>query len=194
MGWLYMRSCAPFGGPKEYLDDQFTYQTDAKASKVLMSRMVGGRVYYAACEQIDKSSGTREVFAIVCLVNRNIRAADGYTFGYKDMTEHYGPCEDECPVAILDLLTPTDHNLALEWRARCRAVNARRGGRRQLKDGDLLILGNALKFSDGHEGRRFRVVKVGRTLRFRSPETGGYYRLGKLDRLDWSIVPRAQAS
>ena len=194
MGWLYMRSCAPFAGPKLYLDDQFTYQTDAKASKVLMSRLVSGKAYYAACEQIDKSSGAREVFAIVCLVNLNPRATDGYTFGYKSMTEHCGPCEAECPVAILDLLTATDHKHATEWRARCRAFDAKRKGRPKPGDGDLLVLGSALKFTDGHEGRRFRVVKVGRTLRFRSPETGAYYQLGRLDRLDWSIVPRAQAS
>lgn len=193
MGWLYMRDCAPYSGPKAYLDNQFTYHNDAKTSTVLASRIVGNKVYYAACEQVDKLTGAKEVFAIVCLINCNPRAADGHTFGYKDMTEHMGPCEAECPEAILDELTPTEDAGALEWRARCRAFHAKRRARPKPADGDLLILGSPMKFTDGHEGRRFRVVKHGRRLLFRAPETGGYYRLGKLDRLDWSVVPRAKA-
>lgn len=194
MGWLYMRDCAPWSGPKTYLDDQFSYQAETKSSKVLASRIVGNKVYYAACEQINKASGEKEVFAIVCLIKYNPRAADGYAFGYKDMTEHWGCYEAECPELILDMLTPTTNPTALEWRNRCRSFHAKRRGRRKPSDGDMLVLRDALKFSDGHEGRRFRVVKMGRTLRYRSPETGTFYALGNLDKLEWSIIPRAQAS
>lgn len=192
MGWLYMRDCAPWSGPKAYLDNQFTYQTATKASMVLASQIVGNKVYYAACEQVDKVNDAREVFAIVCLINHNPRAADGHTFGYKSMTEHCGPCEAECPETILDEITPTDDERALDWRARCRAYHAKRKARPKPAEGDLLILAQPMRFIDGNTGRRFRVVKHGRRLLFRAPETGTFYRLGKLDQLEWSIVPRAK--
>jgi hypothetical protein len=90
-------------------------------SKVLRSELVGDRVYYAAVEQTISDTGAHEVFALICLVAYDPRDSEGYIFGYKDMTERMGPYESNCPVAILDLLTPTDRPYALQWRARCRA-------------------------------------------------------------------------
>ncbi len=58
-----------------------------------------------------------EVFALVCLVRRNPKSTDGHAFGYKDMSESMGPWEDGCPAKILDLLTPTTSEYALDWRA-----------------------------------------------------------------------------
>lgn len=126
MGWLYMQSLNGHGGPKEYLDAQFTYDRPHVLLKVLRSVLVDGRVYYAAVECSDREAGTRHVFAVVCLVNYNLRAADGYVFGYKDMDETMGPYEIGCPEDILDLLTPTDSAYAKDWRARCRAALAAR--------------------------------------------------------------------
>ena len=107
MGWLYMQSLGAFKTPRAYLDDQFTYEKDSTRSTVLRSALVKMRTYYAAVEQL-RPNQPREVFAVVCLVRYNPRDVEGYVFGYKDMTEHMGPCESECPAAILDLLTPTD--------------------------------------------------------------------------------------
>src|SRR3546814_944011 len=72
-------------------------------------------------------------FALVCLVRWNPRSRDGHQFGYKDMSENMGPCEADCPAAILELLSPTDHEYALDWRARCRANLVLRA--RKLSDG-----------------------------------------------------------
>lgn len=83
MGWLFMRDCGPFDGPRAYLDDQLTYVRDDHRLRVLRSALVGLRTYYAACERVT-SAGERTVFAVVCLVQYNRRAADGMTFGYKD--------------------------------------------------------------------------------------------------------------
>ena len=58
---------------------------------------------------------------------RSVRSAPKETehtrhnFALGIMTEGMGPYESNCPVAILDLLTPTDRPYALQWRARCRA-------------------------------------------------------------------------
>ena len=46
---------------------------------------------------------------------------EGYNFGYKEMSEDSGPGARRCPKRILDMLTPTEHLNALEWRQRCRA-------------------------------------------------------------------------
>ena len=125
MGWLYMKSLKGHAGPSHYLDDQLTYDRDDVRSRVLKSALVSKRVYYAAVEQI-RPGREREVFAVVCLVDYNPHASDGYIFGYKDMTENMGPYESDCPEPILDLLTPTDSAYAAAWRERCRANAARR--------------------------------------------------------------------
>jgi hypothetical protein len=119
MGWLYMRSIGTHFGPRQYLDNQFTSERPELRCRVLRSALVSKRVYYAAVEFL-RPGVPREVAAIVCLVRYNPRDRDGYVFGYKDMDEGMGPCEAECPEAILDLLTPTDRPYALAWRARSR--------------------------------------------------------------------------
>ena len=116
MGWLFMPTLGGFDTPKDYLADQFTYENAHKISTVLASATVAMRTWYAACRQVDKATGEAEIFAIVCLVSYNRRAKDGMIFGYKDMTEHMGPCEAQCPASILDLLSPTSHEYALAWR------------------------------------------------------------------------------
>jgi hypothetical protein len=108
-------------GPREYLDGQFTFEREDETSKVLRSELVGEKAYYAAVEYKCVKTGAHEVFALICLVAYDPRDREGYIFGYKDMTERMGPYESYCPVAILDLLTPTDRPYALQWRARCRA-------------------------------------------------------------------------
>ena len=121
MGWLYMKTLQGHDGPREYLDAQFTFERHDETSKVLRSALIGERAYYAAVEHKLLETGKCEVFALICLVAYDPLDREGYIFGYKDLTEAMGPYESECPVAILDLLTPTDRPYALQWRARCRA-------------------------------------------------------------------------
>jgi hypothetical protein len=120
MGWLYMRSLGSHAGPRQYLDAQFTFDRPEARCRVLRSALLRLRTYYAAVERV-LADGNRSVSAVVCLVRYNPNDRDGYVFGYKDMDEGMGPFESECPVAILDLLTPTERPHALAWRARCRA-------------------------------------------------------------------------
>ena len=117
MGWLYMQSLGGFSGPRQYLDDQFTYAREAGRATVLRSSLVKMRTYYAAVELL-RPDRDREVVALVCLVRYNLRDREGYIFGYKDMDETMGPCEAECPAAILDLLIPTENEYALAWRVK----------------------------------------------------------------------------
>lgn len=189
MGWLYMQSLGRHSGPRAYLYDQFTYETETVRSTVLRSALVKMRTYYAAVEQI-RPDKPREVFAAVCLVRYNPRDAEGYVFGYKDMTEHMGPCEAECPTAILDLLTPTDAEYAIAWRERCRAAVSARARQPRLRNGWTLVFDEPIAFTDGTSHARLEVVvdpSRPRAVRFRPPGGSGRYRIGNLDRLRYEV-------
>lgn len=183
MGWLFMQSLGAFETPRAYLDNQFTYETDQVRSTVLRSALVRMRTYYAAVEHI-RPDRPREVFAIVCLVRYNPRDAEGYVFGYKDMSEHMGPCEAECPAAILDLLTPTEDEGAKPWRERCRAAIAKRTARPRLRNGWTLVFDEPVRFADGSSYSRLDVViepSHPRAVRFRPSGGGPLCRIGRLD-------------
>ena len=174
MGWLSMRDTGRFGTPRAYLDDQFTYVRDDHRLMVLKSSMVGN-TYYAAAER-HEGDDKREVFAVVCLTFSRPAARDGYTFGYKDMTEHMGPCESDCPVSILDLLTEIDSKWANDWRDRCRAnIEKRRlvGAKPTPRPGQTIVFEEPLTFRDGVTRTRFEVIvgPKGKGLRFRDAAT-----------------------
>jgi hypothetical protein len=103
-----------------------------------------------------------------------------------------GPCEAECPAAILDLLTPTDNAHATEWRKRCRVVAERRALRPRLRNGWMLVFDEPLSFSDGTTHQRLEVAidpSRPRTIRFRPPGGYGRYRIGNLESLRYRIEP-----
>jgi len=144
MGWLFMRSIAPRHTPREYLDAQFTHTSATMTRTVLRSAVVKMRTYYAALE-ILRPDQPREVVGIVGLIKYSKREREGYVFGYKDMSEDMGPCESECPVAILDLLTPTTNEYALDWRKRCRAFAEQQCSKLPLRTGDRITFPEAIR-------------------------------------------------
>ncbi len=194
MGWLYMQSLKGHAGPRQYLDAQFTQLRPDAISKVLRSALVGMRVYYAAVEQIRITTGEREVWAAICLVRYNPRDREGYIFGYKDMEESMGPCECECPEAILDLLTPTDRGYALQWRARCiEAANARRAraAKPSPRVGQVIVFDEPLSFADGRSFERLEVIanpRSHRTVLFRAPGSGNLYRIPNIKSRTYRLV------
>lgn len=188
MGWLYMKSLGGFKTPKEYLDNQFTFERNGGniTSTVLKSAVKNMRTYYAAVEHVI--DGKRQVFAVVCLVRYNKRDKDGYIFGYKDMDETMGPCEAECPASILDLLTPTEAKYAIEWRAKCRA----KLDRPKPKVGDTIVFDAPVKFTDGQLHSAFKLIpawRKGGRSRLMAVNGGGLYRISNLNnRADFHIV------
>ena len=191
MGWLFMRDIGGHAAPRAYLDNQFTYLRDDHRLTVLASSM-DGSTYYAACERVE-SNNDRQVFAVVCLTKHNPRSADGQVFGYKDMTEHMGPCESECPASILDELTDTDSEYAVAWRARCRANLVRRKLERAKptpKPGQTIIFDEPMRFSDGSDRARFEVVAnpKGKTPLFRDPESRAICRIPAFRKRSYRII------
>jgi hypothetical protein len=194
MGWLFMRSLGGHATPKAYLDHQFTYDRDDLRSRVLVSGLVRMRTYYAAVEHFTPSSGVREVWALVCLVQYNHRDREGFIFGYKDMEECMGPRENRCPAGVLEALSATENAHALEWRARCRARIAERtcqNAKPTPRPGDAVVLAQPLLFRDGRRLARFQAVRTpGRKqgVVFRSEE-GRLYRISGLKALDYVLEP-----
>ncbi|WP_296221853.1 hypothetical protein [uncultured Sphingomonas sp.] len=197
MGWLTMplSSMQPHSTPKAYLDAQFTYdQRDpagkGRALRIVASSCLRNKVYYAAA--VPSTDGVDQpTFAIVCLVKWNPRDREGYVFGYKDMTEHMGPCEAECPERILALLGDTDEPSALNWRRRCIDNLARAA--RPLEHGMRIRLPSPVRFTDGYEGAEFTVHKRGRRVALSRPGVSyPEYRLSGLRHLSWTVVPETK--
>lgn len=103
---------------REEMDKMFNFESDTKTCEVVRST-IKNNTYYNAVRMTDKATGESEVWAGICLLSER---KDGwsYWYGYKDMDETCGPFKYDCPKAILDLLTPTDNELANEWRRKCR--------------------------------------------------------------------------
>ena len=122
MGWLFM-TLAGMGKhptPKAYLDNQLNYEpTTDRPGLILPASAMIERVYYGAISSTERPD---TISAVICLTKWNPRAADNMVFGYKDMDENSGPYNYGCPARILDLLTPTNHPHATEWRSKCRAA------------------------------------------------------------------------
>jgi hypothetical protein len=150
------------------------------------------RTYYAAIESIK--DGKREVFAAVCLVRHNPRSTDGHVFGYKEMTEHYGPNESECPEAILDLLTPIEHEYAVQWRERCRAtILARRAvsAKPTPRPGQTIIFDPPLQLNDGTSVSVFQVVvnpSDSRRTMFRQPGDYQLWNIGGVKKRGYRLI------
>jgi hypothetical protein len=190
MGWLYMQSIAPYKTPKEYLNNQLTFESEKATYRVLQSALVAMRHYYAAVEIREKTTNKRDVNCVICLVNYKPLDKEGFIFGYKDMDESMGPYVTDCPASILDLLTPTDSAYANEWREKCR----RRLNKIMPKQGDSIVLSTPLKFKDGTTQERFRAIEleIGKRKRLVfAGSTGAYYRLPNLKDLDFTIESRS---
>ena len=191
MGWLLMLDLRGFATPRSYLENQLPYVRDDPRLTVLASSMVGN-TYYAACERLEASS-QRQVFAVVCPTKTSTGARDGCTFGYKDMTEHMGPYESECPASILDELTETDSEHALAWRARCRANITQRkllNAKPTPKPGQFIVFDEPMRFSDGRDRTRFEVVPnpKGKTPLFRDPETRSICRIPAFRKRTYRLI------
>jgi hypothetical protein len=188
---------------------------------VLRSALVKMRVYYAAVEQVVAATDKREVWGAVCLVDYNPRDREGYIFGYSPafsilpigltnlsssilrrkslsriswVSEPMGPCECDCPDAILDLLIPTDHQYAEEWRARCRDNAAERRARCAKptpRAGQTIIFDTPFSFSNGQRLDRFDVVanpRNHRTVLYRAHGSSGLYRISNVKHKHYQLL------
>lgn len=136
MGWTSYEAPVKIRKGKRYIDRKeecdklYNYfviddKTKEKIGKVeVVNSAVVSSTYYAAVRYtkfataIEKESS--KIFAVVVLTKTDIK--NEYNFYYKEMDENCGPCKYDCPVAILNILSPTENKNAIEWREKCNEV------------------------------------------------------------------------
>lgn len=146
--------------------------------KVMKSAMIGS-TYYAAI-QICKNypEGTtehksenlveipedkRETFGVVILTSVDMK--DYFNFSYKEIDETMGPCEDHCPIGIINLLTPTTSEWANQWRDRCREYAKSKNSPNSLSK---VPIGTKIKFTD-NDGKEVILEKRAPAYQFKTP-------------------------
>lgn len=88
-------------------------------------------------------------FGVVVLQRRTRRDSYGHNYARKEIDETMGPGDIDCPERILDLLSPTDSENALQWRAACRERAAKKAARPTVKKGDVVRFAHPLTFGNG---------------------------------------------
>lgn len=162
MGWIYTEKDASIS-VKQFFEMEF----GGPHSKVLDCAVVGLHTAYVALQ--STAAGTKEpaVTAVVC--HLDYAHTERFNFGYKPVGEESGPVEDECPERILDILSPTTHEYARQWRTRCRQRIERRRARPSLKTGSHLLLDAPVEFADGRSREVF-YIEDARRRRFVSKD------------------------
>lgn len=162
---------------KAECDAYFMEGLNAGYYRIVKSALIGS-VYYAAVENLkrygekqpdgsrpieDVPEAERHTWAAVFLTSVDSR--DYYNFAYKDMSEDMGPGECDCPASILSLLSPTDHEWAIEWRERCRKHIEEKKSPNALKN---LPIGAVIRFSQ-RNGNVVELVKHPAAYQFKRP-------------------------
>lgn len=194
MGWTYThRGNTPI---KQFLAETINCENEHGKWIVQDIAVVKMRTAYMAVEIIRRSKATgqldmasRKVVAFVFLLDYRPRQPD-YDMGYKDMDESMGPCESECPERILQLLSPTDHEYALNWRQRCWDNIARKKRVRLMRD--TVIETRPISFRDGRTRSHFRVVSL-KPLQLLCLDTGILCKVSRRT-LQIMLIPQIQKS
>lgn len=140
----------------------FTWSDESPNTyKVLDSAFVNFSEFYAAVECINKQTGERRVFASITLVTLHKDSRNNIC--YKDMDESCGPCAYNCPLRILNKLTPTVHEYANEWRERChQRLQSKKNASKfiaSLTVGSLIEFEQPVTFKNGYSSNQFRVSR-----------------------------------
>lgn len=155
MGWTGTRYSGPLTRQQriEMAIEQegYNYENDIRRMEVIDAALRGSTAYLA-CRVQYKDGRPDEVIAAVILTS-----CDGAWFNTKGMDEIMVPSYYQCPKRILDRLTPTENEYALEWRQHCRAALAYKDPLTTLPQGSVIRLhdpGQTLLTVGKYKGRR----------------------------------------
>jgi hypothetical protein len=183
MGWTFTDYRQPGMSHAEFFSKELLRSPEeGGTSRIIDSAYVPaeeGSVFYAAVA--TESSAGSEVWALIVLT----QGRSGARFGWKEMDETMGPAEDGCPARILDLLSETDNEHALEWRGRCRERVALL---------ESAVEGAVLEFSADYLSptgayKQFVAIDPSKDS-FRAPD-GNAYRLVGWRRSEFRVLERA---
>lgn len=187
MGWIsYHR--APGESDRAHFQRQLLAGTDCE---IVECASIDG-TFYAAVRTVS----TGQVWALIVLTRRSPRSY--YNFAYQSMDETVGPFRADAPAKVLDVLTATEHEHALQWRQRCRdnlanRVNARER-LRAIVTGVMIETTAPLRFASGLAASRFECVsRSGRGIHWRAIADDGTTFLCDLgprwaERYTWKIA------
>jgi hypothetical protein len=147
MGWITTHR------DKGITNDQWFQREVIGEGRTIVASSTIKSVYYAAVRE----DVTGQVWGLVCLTSRRPNR-EFHNFGWKSMTEDMGPNAADAPAKVLDALTETDSEYALEWRAECRANLAHRAALPKVKAGQRVRFSHAMQFSDGVERQEFELI------------------------------------
>lgn len=175
MGWTYLEK-QPEQSVREVMEQEFNWEDGTKKQRVLACAVTSPREAYLAIEQVK--NGKREVFAVVCLLDY---PRDSYfNFGYKAISEEMGPYYYNCPAKILNLLTPTANQTALEWRRRCQEFAEKKAKTSAvLRPGAVIVFEEPIHFTDGSVVKAFTIQSVKAKYVIARGENKWLYRLPK---------------
>jgi hypothetical protein len=146
MGWTTTHRA------KGYTNDEwFTKELLTPDHEIVASSTVRN-VYYAAIRTVS----TGDVWALVVLTQRAPRSY--HNFGWKDQDENMGPNAAEAPAKVLDALTETTSEYALEWRAECRKNLEHKAAQPKVKKGDKIVFRNTIRFANEFIDDTFTLV------------------------------------
>jgi hypothetical protein len=130
MGWYYTN-----GATKATIVAELT--SDAGSNHKTLKHSVRGNTLFSVREYQRDGQPVRYIAVYLLRGDRD-------AYGYKPMDESMGPCELNCPLSFLDLVTAPDNTYSKEWRERVRAFHASQGAKRSrlkaLKVGDTVRL------------------------------------------------------
>ena len=135
------------------------WNDDISGKFTVLKSSMRGSTYYGAIKQ----NNTEEVFAVVFLTSTDMK--NYFNFSYKDMDETYGPYQYDCPKGILDLLTPTNNEVALKWRETCRERLKAKQDKNSLSK---LPVGTVIKF-DNYDGKKITAYNKPPAYKFKRP-------------------------
>lgn len=205
MGWTSTNVQVKYKNDKPYIDRKeecdklynqpmVTMESNKPIGKyeVLKSSMKGS-IYYAAVKKTKFSEPEKEtVFAAICMTS--VKLKDHFNFSYKDMDETCGPYYYDCPAGILELLSPTNNEYALNWRKKC--LEKAEETRNPYSLGNLPV-GSIVKFKAPFEMKQFKKgdevtvqkMHVGKVNRW---VCGSYYYPSKIIGDEYDVVRRGK--
>lgn len=171
MGWTYMHKRSDVRAKDVianlFNSDSFEPNSNGKINGVFRTldiAIINLRTAYMAVEHIKINQETnmldpktRRVYAVVVLLY--YRNNDHYNFGYKEIDETMGLCYHDCPRKILDLLTPTGNEYALEWRKKCLDILERKANIKKIHV-QSVIKTEPITFRDGISRSRFQILSL----------------------------------
>jgi hypothetical protein len=122
---------------------------------LLKGKVIKGVAYMAIRRTLPESTG-QEPYVYAGVYKVQMYPKSDYNFGWKDMDESCGPFYYDCPGDILDMLTSTDNENALAWRAECRKRNTASAAVK-LTAGVIVMFTEAIRFTDGFSATKFQV-------------------------------------